>query len=142
VPALEEAGRAEAEANLAGTYTAANGVNSTVTLTTTPGVPGLTIEQWLSNGTDISKLVFGASSKGFQMYPTNIQSEDGKKQSWRSGYLPLVDTGAFSACPSWVILDRPTYGVYGLDEFEFTVDENGKATSVEPKALKLALQRQ
>ncbi|KAF2024499.1 beta-lactamase/transpeptidase-like protein [Setomelanomma holmii] len=52
------------------------------------------------------------------------------------------DVGAFSACPFWVALDRPTYGVYGLDEFVFHLDEWGRATAVEPKALKLIRERE
>jgi CubicO group peptidase (beta-lactamase class C family) len=140
VPALDEVARLEADAAFAGTYSAADGVNSSVTISTTTGVPGMTIEQWLSNGTDMSQTVFGIT-ENFQMYPSNVQNEEGKI-SWRSSYISLQDVGPFSACPSWVVLDRPTYGVYGLDEFEFSVDENGRATGVEPKALKLVLQRQ
>ncbi|KAH7412104.1 beta-lactamase/transpeptidase-like protein [Phaeosphaeria sp. MPI-PUGE-AT-0046c] len=141
LPALDEAARLDADAAFAGTYRLKDKANSTLKLSTAVGVPGMIIEQWLSNGTDIAQGVFG-SPKTFQMYPTNIKSEDGQKQSWRSSFISLNDVGAFSACPSWVVLDRPTYGVYGLDEFEFSVDENGKATSVEPIALKQMLLRE
>jgi CubicO group peptidase (beta-lactamase class C family) len=141
LPALQETARVEADAAFAGTYTATNGLNSSFVLTTTPGVPGLTIKEWVSNGTNLLQDMFGLP-QGFQMYPANVGSEDGKTSSWRLSYVFLNDVGAFSACPSWVALDRPTYGVYGLDELEFNLNEDGKAVSVEPKALKIVLKRQ
>jgi CubicO group peptidase (beta-lactamase class C family) len=140
LPALDEVARLEADAAFAGTYSAADGMNSSIVLSTTTGVPGLTIEQWLSNGTDIPQMVFNIPGN-IQMYPSNVKNEKGKS-TWRSSYISIQDVGAFSACPSWVALDRPSYGLYGLDEFEFSVDENGRATDVEPKALKIVLQRQ
>lgn len=143
LPALEEAARVEADDAYTGTYTATNGLNSSVTLTTTPGVPGLSIESWFSNGTDLryDPRIFGAPEH-FQVYPTNIKREDGLKESWRSSYISLQDMGPFSACPSWVVADRPTYGVYGVDEFVFHLDSSGKATALELPAFKITLQRQ
>jgi hypothetical protein len=140
LPAIEEAARVEADAAFAGTYSAANGLNSSLTLTTTSGFPGLSIKQWISNSTDLFQDVFGAPEH-FQMYPTNLKSGDGLRSSWRSSFISLADSGPFSACPSWFALDRPTYGVYGLDEFEFHVDQGGKASAVGPKALKIVLER-
>ena len=76
------------------------------------------------------------------MFPTNIESEDGKQLSWRSTYISLPDTGSpFDACPSWFGIDRPNYGVYGFDEWVFHVDEHGKAWGLEPKALKVVLEK-
>lgn len=141
IPALDEAGRTNTDTNFAGTYRAKDNVNSTLKLSTAAGVPGMIIEQWVANGTDVVEAIFG-SPKTFQMYPTNIKSEDGSKHSWRSSYISLNDFGAFSACPSWVVFDRPTYGVYGLDEFEFNLDKDGKAKAVEPKAMKHMLLRE
>jgi hypothetical protein len=141
LPALEEAARMEADELFAGTYRATNGVNSSLSLTTTPGVPGLTIESWVSNGTDIVREVF-RSPPSFQMYPTNVKYNDDSEQSWRYSYISIGDVGPFSACPSWVAVDRPAYGVYGLDEFVFHLNGDGKATAVEPKALKITLERE
>ncbi|KAH8711829.1 beta-lactamase/transpeptidase-like protein [Phaeosphaeriaceae sp. PMI808] len=140
LPALEEAARTQAHAAYAGTYRASGNLNSSLILTSQPGVPGLTIAVWISNGTDIIHSVM-PSPQSFQLYPTNVKSADGRKHSWRSSYLAAEDVGPFSACPSWFALDRPTYGVYGLDEFEFGVDGGGKAVTVEPKALKVVLER-
>jgi hypothetical protein len=139
LPALEEAARAEADAAFAGTYTATNGLNSSLTITSAKGVPGLTITQWLSNGTDIAKSVLGAPE--VQMYPTNFMRDD-TTYSWRAGSSRMLPPGPFSACPSWYIIDRPPYGVYGVDEIEFKVDESGNAKTAEPKAFKLVLERE
>ncbi|KAJ8119096.1 hypothetical protein OPT61_g66 [Boeremia exigua] len=141
LPSLDEAARVQADVAFAGTYTASNGLNSTVRLTTKVGVPGLSIEEWISNGTDL-RSEWLLSPKWFQMYPTNIVSEDGKAISWRSTSIALPDTGSpFYACPSWVALDRPNYGIYGVDEFVFHLGDNGRAVGLEPRALKTVLKK-
>lgn len=140
LPALDEAARVQADAAFAGTYTATNGLNSTITLSTASGIPGLSIEEWVSNGTDLRRTL--AQEGPFQMYPTNIVSEDGKQISWRSSYFTLPDTGSpFDACPSWGVIDRPNYGVFALDDFVFHLGEDGNAWGLEPKALKIVLER-
>ncbi|KAL1641978.1 hypothetical protein SLS61_009905 [Didymella pomorum] len=142
LPALDEAARAQADAAFAGTYSATNGLNSTVKLTTEPGVPGLRIEAWTINGTDIRNSPFLTTVEDYQMFPTNILSDDGKQLSWRSTDLSLPETGSpFDACPSWFGVDRPNYGVYGFDEWVFHMDEHGKAWGLEPKALKIVLEK-
>jgi hypothetical protein len=141
LPALEEAARVQAEGAFAGNYTASNGLNSTVKLTTTPGVPGLSIDEWISNGTDLrTSLYEGVES--LQLLPTNIVSDDGREISWRSTYISVPETGSpFDACPSWLAIDRPTYGIYSLDHFVFHMGEDGKAVGLEPKVLKIVLER-
>ena len=144
LPALDEAARVEAASNLAGTYAAPGSLDASVVLSSAPGVLGLTVKKWISNGTDILAMLFGipAASEKYQLYPSNFVSDNGTKGSWRGTYLSTAGgSGPFSACPSWGALDRPTYGVYGLDEFEFHIGGDGKAIAVEPKALKIVLNR-
>ncbi|KAJ4993117.1 hypothetical protein SVAN01_01469 [Stagonosporopsis vannaccii] len=145
LPALDEAARVQADDVFAGTYTAPDGLNSSLALSTSPGLPGLTIETWVSNGTDMVSLFIPPSifpGEKFQMFPTNIVSDDGKEISWRSTSLILPDTGSpFDTCASWGVLDRPIYGVYGLDEFVFHLGADGKAYGVEPKAFKIVLEK-
>ncbi|POS77586.1 hypothetical protein DHEL01_v204024 [Diaporthe helianthi] len=139
LPALDEAARVQADAAFAGRYTASDGLNSTITLSTVPGVPGLSIERWVSNGTDLRRAL---AREWFRMYPTNIASEDGKQISWRSSSISVPDTGSpFDACPSWGVIDRPNYGVFALDEFVFHLGEDGNAWGLEPKALKIVLEK-
>lgn len=142
LPALDEAARIQADSAFAGTYTATNGLNSTMRLTTAPGIPGLSIEEWISNGTDLRSSFGLQGTDPFQMYPTNIVSNDGNQISWRSTYISVPDTGSpFDACPSWGVIDRPNHGVYGLDECVFHLGEDGKAWGLEPKSLKIVLER-
>ncbi|KAG6356379.1 hypothetical protein INS49_015767 [Diaporthe citri] len=141
LPALDEAARVQADAAFAGTYTATNGLNSTITLATAPGIPGLSITEWVSNGTDLRRSWL-QGIENFQMYPTNIVSKHGKQVSWRSTYVSVPDTGSpFDACPSWVGIDRPTHGVFGVDEYVFHLGEDGRAWGVEPRALKIVLEK-
>ncbi|KAF3007451.1 hypothetical protein E8E13_004144 [Curvularia kusanoi] len=141
LPALDEAARVQADAAFAGTYVASNGLNSTVKLISTPGIPGISLVEWVSNGTDL-RLDYMQDPEWVQMYPTNILSKDGKQFSWRSSDFTIPDTGSpLDACPSWGAIDRPTYGIYGLDEFVFHLGDDGKAWGLEPKALKIVLEK-
>jgi hypothetical protein len=76
-----------------------------------------------------------------EMYPTDNKGENGLTSTWQSSYISIDDSGPFSACPFWFGLDRSTYGIYGLDEFMFYLDQGGEATAIELKALKLVLER-
>ncbi|KAF2867476.1 beta-lactamase/transpeptidase-like protein [Massariosphaeria phaeospora] len=143
IPALEDAAREEAEAAYSGTYTATNGVNSTVTLSTTPGKPGLGVEQWISNSTNMIELL-GSSPETFRLYPSNTNGAPGESP-WRavSGIDFGYDLkGPFSACPTWYGVGRPPWGLYGIDAFSFQLAGDGKAKSLEPKAFKIVLERE
>lgn len=52
-PALEAAAREQADATYGGTYAAADGLNSSLTLTTEAGKVGLIVKDAVSNGTDL-----------------------------------------------------------------------------------------
>ena len=143
LPALEDAARQEADEAFAGTYTIPH-QNSSLTLTTTPGLAGLTIASWIRNGTDITVLPLfadptAAAPVRFQMYPTNAHGSYARglngTQSWRIKYTDCVGEGPFDACASWATVDRPTYGLVGVDEFVFSL-EGGRARGVRPAAWK------
>lgn len=141
LPALDETARVQADAAFAGSYAATNGLNTTVKLTSTPGIPGLSIVEYVSNGTDMRSDFF-LNPEWFQMYPTNIKSADGKQYSWRSSDLTVPDTGSpLDACPSWAGIDRPGWGLYGVDDFVFHIGDDGEAWAIEPKALKIVLEK-
>lgn len=53
LPALEAAAREQADEIFAGTYTAESGLNSSLTLSTDPEKPGIGVDRWVSNGTDM-----------------------------------------------------------------------------------------
>ncbi|KAF2267746.1 beta-lactamase/transpeptidase-like protein [Lojkania enalia] len=138
IPAVQEAQRQSADAMFSGTYTAQGNANSSITLNTTKGKPGLGLVRWIANSADMF-LLFG-DPVDFRVYPSNAE---GGMMRWKavSGIeLGYEDWGAFSACPTWFGVDRPTWGLFGLDDFAFGIEE-GRAKSVEIGALKTVLRR-
>lgn len=152
-PALEATARQQAETAFAGTYTATNGLNTTLILTTDDSLPGLGITKWISNGTDflaaLEPLV-GApvTSQNLRLYPTNLERKNGNgttEIAWRAAVdsSNVVERhGPFSACGSWFTIDGVGYGDASLDEIVFTLDADGKAISANPKAFKVVLERE
>lgn len=149
LPAMEAAAKDEAAAVFTGTYKATNGVNSSITIAT-DGYPGLGVQRWISNGSDIFESYltsFGltsANTLAIRLYPTNLMGTSPKQQAFRSMVDALPETvpkGFFPACGSWGGVDSAMYGIVGLDEFLFHFDENGRAVSVEPRALRATLQK-
>ncbi|KAI0891918.1 beta-lactamase/transpeptidase-like protein [Annulohypoxylon nitens] len=157
VPALEDAAREEAERNYAGTYTAAGeGLNSTLVLSTDPARPGLGVEKWVSNGTDMIPVAvrytlnYNVTGPSIRIYPTGLESaaaEDGsKKVAFKAVVenLDLPDRGGamFSTnCGTWVSQTAAVYADMPLDQFVFTLYKDGRATAVTPLALRTALMR-
>jgi hypothetical protein len=151
LPAVDEVARDQADAAYAGTYTATNGLNSSVTFVTDAGLPGLGVESLISNGSDFLEafsLVQGIpiTKDNLRVYPTNLEqhTESGRKVAWRAAFdsPPPQSHGPFSACPTWFAVDGTAYGKHALDQIVFTLDESGKATSVSPEAFKIELERQ
>ncbi|KAK4116823.1 beta-lactamase/transpeptidase-like protein [Canariomyces notabilis] len=152
VPALEAAAREQADARYAGEYTYSAG-NSSIRLTTQSDRPGLGVESWVSNGTDM-KLVGVVLSAGYQpvdpsirLYPTGLETvrEDGSKRVAFKGVfedlnLPSRPDSMFSTdCGTWVSLTGVTYGTYPLDQFVFEIGRDGRVRSVENLALRVAM---
>ncbi|KAJ4301250.1 hypothetical protein N0V90_003341 [Kalmusia sp. IMI 367209] len=142
LPAVEEAARVETHAAYADTYTSPR-INSSVTISSEAGKPGLSLESWISNGTDMFP-IFGFPDD-FRLYPSNVGSSDGDKKrvSWKavSGLdSGSTDFGTFAACPTWFGIDRPGWGLWGLDDWVFVLEE-GVVSSVEIAALKVVLER-
>lgn len=146
LPAVEDSARNEANENLAGPYAA---VNSTIVLTTDPLLPGLGVEKWIHNNTDILALPKKASIFGPQvrLYPTGLKKVDGEttilgfravftdpKQAPVGGLLSVE-------CFSWAQLDARGWGLIGSDEFLIRVGMDGKAISVTPRIMREDLKR-
>jgi len=151
LPAVEAAAKEEAAAVFSGTYNAPNGFNSSITIAT-DGYPGLGVQRWISNGSDIFQsyltsyygLTSASNSLTIRLYPTNLVQTSPRQQAFRSMVELLPKTVAksfFPACSSWGGVDSAIYGNIGLDEFLFHFDEHGRAVSVEPRALRVTLQK-
>lgn len=164
LPALEGAAREQADAAYAGTYTAEEGVNSSIVLNTDPQLPGLGISSWVSNGTDMlasfAALIatLSPSANGtaplppsaLRLYPTNVEREtgDGMEVAWRMSLdqqAGTAPTGPFSTCSSWVTVDLFALGKFAIDEFLFTLKREAgreKATSLKLRAFGVVLERE
>jgi len=154
LPAIEVAARDEATAAYAGNYASPDAsLNSSVTFATDPSHPGLRVSSWISNGTNMLR-VLGLIATGSgdipittTLYPTNLRTETdlGTKEAWRSvleaSSTPTDPEVSSSSCYSWAGVDSLQYGSVALDDWLFTLGKDGKATSVEPRILRVSLQK-
>ncbi|KAI1372149.1 beta-lactamase/transpeptidase-like protein [Hypoxylon crocopeplum] len=156
LPALEEAARQEADANFTGTYTAAD-LNSSLVLSTDPARPGLGVEKWVSNGTDMIPVAvrftlnYNVTAPAIRIYPTGLESSaSGSDGTRKVAFKAVVEnlnvedhsSDMFSTnCGSWVSQTTAVYADMPLDQFVFTVGEDGRAVSVQPLALRATLTR-
>ncbi|OTA86915.1 hypothetical protein M434DRAFT_81710 [Hypoxylon sp. CO27-5] len=157
LPALEEAAREEADANYAGTYTAADEeLNSTIVLSTDPTRPGLGIDKWVSNGTDMIPVAvrytlnYNVTAPAIRIYPTGLESKaaaDGTRKVAFKAVIENLDltdhsNDMFSTnCGTWVSQTTAVYADMPLDQFVFTIGVDGKAVSVQPLALRVTLMK-
>lgn len=155
IPSLENAAREQADSAFAGTYTARNGVNSSITLSTDPEKPGLGITEWVSNETDFLAIwpEFGAAITGapvvddMRLYPTDLQTSytnGTERVSWRL-LIELIndqgsDVGVYPGCSTWENVDAVPYGNLAFDSFVFTM-EDGVAEGLSPQAFKIELMK-
>ena len=58
LPALDEEARLDTDIASVGTYRAKDGTNSTLRLSTAAGIPGMIIEEWVANDTNIADAIF------------------------------------------------------------------------------------
>ena len=145
-PALEAAAKEEANSAYAGTFRDPTGINSSVTITTDDR-PGLGLQQWIFNGTEVSSLVralvFPQSNTSleliFRLYPTGLKTTKAgqvTRTAWRAvlDFASPLGPGPLSpTCASWGAVDALTYGGIGFDEFIFNLGPDGRAVSVEPR---------
>jgi len=164
IPAFEAAAKAEAAAALAGTYkaTASSSLNSSITIAS-DDFPGLGVQSWISNGTDVinAYLAFNGIPDALyrlsiRLYPTNLKQTAYSKQQQQAfravfNVLPKnvpsrnssSSAGVFSStCYSWAGVDSITYGNVALDDFLFRFDGYGRAVSVEPRIARVILEKE
>ncbi|KAI8631782.1 beta-lactamase/transpeptidase-like protein [Xylariaceae sp. FL1651] len=156
LPALETAAREQADGMYAGTYRAAGSLNSSITLSTDPQKPGLGVDHWVSNGTDMIPVAirytlnYNVTGPSVRLFPTGLESGaagGGTKVAFKA---MIENTDApdrrdkmFSTnCGTWVSQTVAVYADYPLDQFVFTIGSNGKVVSVEPLALRSTLEKQ
>jgi hypothetical protein len=158
LPAVENAARAEARANYAGTYRDPAS-NSSLTISTDTN-PGLAVSDFVSRGVpSIAVLGEALGVPGDihpRLYPTTLETlskralgEPGtytSRTGWRSVFLGPSNTTQgdqfLNPCLAWTGVGLPMYGGVGLDEFVFNLGEDGKATSIDVRGFKLHLSRE
>ncbi|GAB1309838.1 D-alanyl-D-alanine- [Madurella fahalii] len=154
VPALEAAAREQAAAKYAGEY-ASSAQNSSLRLTTQADRPGLGIENWVSNGTDMQTIAvvlaagYSPVMPSIRLYPTGLETvrEDGSrrvafKAVFEDVSLPSRPDSMFSTdCGSWVSLTGVSYGTHPLDQFVFEIGRGGEVLSIESLALRVVMER-
>ncbi|KAJ5343681.1 Beta-lactamase-related protein [Penicillium brevicompactum] len=149
LPTLDLVARNQALERFGGTYQlATDGSNSSITITADDS-PGLKIESWISNSVDMyatlmsMQKVTDRSAMSIRLQPTGLQT------GTRIGFAAVIysqptppNAGPITgSCFSWQLLESFIYGNVALSEFEFEVNDDGNATSVSPRALRITLPR-
>jgi hypothetical protein len=143
---VDKLARAQANATIAGTYTADN--NSTLIIGPATSNPGLAIIELRVNGTDwLAQIARQAEIEpttdiDFRLYPTSL--EKGNKRAFRAVVQDmdaLADAGT-PTCISW----QQTVDVFEreglpLDQFVLVTDGGGEVVAVEAAALGVVFRR-
>lgn len=154
VPALEAAAREQAQATYAGEYADEKG-GSGLRLTTQADRPGLGVEKWMSNGTDMETVAvvmqggYTPVLPSIRLYPTGLETAraaGGRRVAFKAVFedlnLPARPDSMFSTdCGTWVSFTGVTYGTQPLDLFVFEVDALGQVVSIENPALRSVMKR-
>ncbi len=154
VPALEAAAREQAEATFSGDYVD-DAQRSWLRLTTQVDRPGLGIEGWVSNMTDMQTIAvvmqggYSPVSPSIRLYPTGLETTraDGSRRvAFKAVFedlnLPARTGAMFSTdCGTWVSFTGVTYGTQPLDQFVFEVDARGAVVSIESLGLRSVMKR-
>ncbi|XDG05915.1 hypothetical protein ABKA04_005530 [Annulohypoxylon sp. FPYF3050] len=157
LPAIEDAGKAEAMSKFGGTYADAT-TNSTITLSV-DDAPGFGVSGWVVRDVNIIEnyAKFAALSSAptdqavsVRLYPTNLFSD--YRAAWRAVFdigtpeqLAAKDANLFwsdASCHTWGSMDRLTYGFRSIDEFIFELENDGSARSLNLRAFKVELAKE
>ncbi|CAI7631380.1 unnamed protein product [Penicillium glandicola] len=149
LPALDEVARNQALERFGGIYELTSGSsNSSITIIADDGA-GLIVSEWTSNSVDMIQTLMGLqkitdrSAISIRLQPNGLETPGRISFSAVIYTLPVSeDAGPLvGSCFSWILLDSLVYGNVGLSEFEFTLDSDGGATSLSPRALRITLPR-
>ncbi|KAL7629769.1 hypothetical protein AAE478_001292 [Parahypoxylon ruwenzoriense] len=156
LPAIEEAARAEAGAIYNGHYVSPDkSINSSMTITTDK-LPGLSISQWFSNGTDFAWISTVLQNQYYpvtpriRLYPSGLEgpgADGGKRIVFKAMFedadAPRGDNKMFSTeCGTWVSIESVIYGSAAMDELIFNLDSSGKVVSITSPSLRVTLNKE
>ncbi|KAK5684575.1 hypothetical protein LTS10_004447 [Elasticomyces elasticus] len=144
LPALDEIAKKQAVANFAGQYINPQ-TNSSITIGTDAN-PALKVTAWSFNGVDIFNNVLGllAPDLDLRILPNELYQESkvGFTSYYQSAAPPPANGTWYLQCSGWIDVDELTVRNLPLGQLVFTVGEDGKAMSVESRALRQVLIRQ
>ncbi|KAI2629983.1 beta-lactamase/transpeptidase-like protein [Hypoxylon sp. NC1633] len=157
LPAIEDAGKAEAMPRFGGTYVDSE-TNSTITLSL-DDAPGFSVSNWVVRNVDViqnygSFAALSSSPKdrsvSVRLYPTNLSS--GCHTAWRGVFdigtpqeIAQKEANSFwpdASCHTWGSMDRLTYGFRSMDELVFSLAGNGSAQSVDLRTFRVELKKE
>ncbi|KAI1341103.1 beta-lactamase/transpeptidase-like protein [Xylariaceae sp. FL0016] len=160
LPTMVNMARIEANFTYGGTYASVDAsVNSSLTISVDPEKPGLGLDPWISNGTDllwlsvamgqnVSKAYWSKIRPSARLYPTGLWDATpggGKRVAFRAVFedlsLPNISNPFTTDCSTWVNVAGLAYGSKPLDEFIFDLNEEGNVTAVENAALRNRLEK-
>lgn len=139
-------------------------LNSSLTITVDPtgARPGLVVENWISNSTDMSLVAVAINSNvsaryidrvepSVRLYPTGLEERladgggGGRKVAFKAVFedlgLPDRSSSFVTDCSTWVGVTGVVYGSRPLDLFIFEFGGDGKVRAVENAALRVRLEK-
>ncbi|KAJ5441141.1 Beta-lactamase-related protein [Penicillium cf. griseofulvum] len=134
---------------LGGTYALTGGSsNSSITITADEGA-GLVVSEWTSNSVDMIKTLMSLQKVTDRSKISIRLQPSGLETSGQISFLAVIyslpvseDAGPIAgSCFSWILLESMVYGNVGVPEFDFTLNHDGNATSLSPRALRVTLPR-
>ncbi|KAJ5806712.1 hypothetical protein N7474_010304 [Penicillium riverlandense] len=161
MPAVEEQAKEEASVTFNGTYIDDATNSSVVIAAGYKGHTGLTVRSLTSNG--VPMMGPGTSPDGLlasglsignttRLYPTTLKTVSKRSNGrgtydsrlgFRASFHPeIVNNTVLDPCIlDWANLDGITYGRQGFDDWVFDISEDGKATGVNIRLLRLKLKK-
>ncbi|KAK3501471.1 beta-lactamase/transpeptidase-like protein [Neurospora crassa] len=145
-----------------GTIVERKRLNSSLTISTSPSTPGLILENWISNSTDMSFYTVAIGSNitdefldkiepSVHLYPAGfseiLPDGKGKRVAFKAVFedlsLPERKPGLQMGtdCATWVGVTGVVYASEPLDLFIFELDGEGKVKGVENGALRVWLDK-
>jgi hypothetical protein len=117
--------------------------------------PGLSVSQWISNGTDfrwtstVLQNNYYPLTPRVRLYPSGLEAPnpDGGKRVVFKAVFEDADAGSkatamFSTdCATWVNVESVIYGNAAMDELIFNLDAGGKVVSVTSPSLRVTLNK-
>lgn len=153
LPGLDATARSQAENNLAGTYTSFSDVNTTLSLTIQPSLPGLQVTSFISNSSDVLSNLLAAVNQyprlDVRLYPTELVRKTGNGTEIRKFNAVINNPDAEYPssliealnCVTWAMIGGNVYGAVALDEVWIETDESGKGVGVEWRAYGAKMER-